>query len=291
MASRQWFIGRGGKQDGPYPDERLRELIAGGSVTAETLVWTQGMNAWAKASEVPGLMFGAPRPPAMPAGSTTAVTYATDASGPLSTHVRVWPLFGRAIVVGIAQLTIIPAPWVVPWFYRWFVDQIDFPGQQRVTFEGKPGDIWYIFILNALLGYAGYIYNGLQLLALPLSVLFLFIILRWFLRNLAWDGQTTQLNFTGSYWPLLGWYLLLIVSFLSIIGWAWVATAWTRWMCRNISGSERQLVFTASGGGYLWRVLVLAVTSIFLIPIPWMMCWFTRWLISQFALVERTQAE
>jgi hypothetical protein len=62
-------------------------------------------------------------------------------------------------------------------------------------------------------------------------------------------------------------------------------------MCRNISGSERQLVFTASGGGYLWRVLVLAVTSIFLIPIPWMMCWFTRWLISQFALVERTQAE
>src|SRR5579864_9548588 len=142
-------------------------------------------------------MFGALRPPAMPPGSTTAVAYATGTTGPLSTHVRVWPLFGRAIVVGIAQLTIIPAPWVVPWFYRWFVDQIDFPGQQRVTFEGKPGDIWYIFILNALLGYAGYIYNGLQLLALPLSVLFLFIILRWFLRNLAWDGQTTQLNFTG----------------------------------------------------------------------------------------------
>ena len=156
MASRQWFIGRGGKQEGPYPDERLRELIAGGSVTAETLVWTQGMNAWAKASEVPGLMFGAPRPPAMPAGSTPAVAYATDATGPLSTHVRVWPLFGRAIVVAIAQLTVIPAPWVLPWFYRWFVDQIDFPGQQRVTFEGKPGDIWYIFVLNALLGYAGY---------------------------------------------------------------------------------------------------------------------------------------
>ncbi len=35
MASRQWFIGRGGKQEGPYPDERLRELIAGGSVAAD----------------------------------------------------------------------------------------------------------------------------------------------------------------------------------------------------------------------------------------------------------------
>jgi hypothetical protein len=142
--------------------------------------------------------------------------------------------------------------------------------------------------LNSLLGYVGLIHGGLRILAIPLTVLFLVIILRWFLRNLAWDGQSTQLNFTGSYWPMLGWYALLIVSFISVIGWAWVATAWTRWMCRNISGSERELVFTASGGGYLWRTLVLAITCIFLIPIPWMMCWFTRWLISQFALVERT---
>jgi len=288
MASRQWFIGRGGKQEGPYADERLRGLIAGGSVTADTLVWTQGMNAWAKASEVPGLMFGVPRPPALTPGSAPAVGYASGATGPLSTHVRVWPLFGRAIVVAIAQLTIIPAPWVLPSFYRWFVDQIDFPGQQRVTFEGKPGDIWYVFVAYSLLVYVGYISGWLRLLSIPLMVLCLFLILRWFLRNLAWDGQGTQLTFTGSYWPLLGWYLLLIVSFISIIGWAWVATAATRWVCRNITGSERELVFTASGGGLLWRALVLGITSIFLIPIPWMMCWFTRWQISQFALVERT---
>ncbi len=39
-------------------------LIAGGAVTAETLVWVpRGMTAWAKAAEVPGSMFGAPRPP------------------------------------------------------------------------------------------------------------------------------------------------------------------------------------------------------------------------------------
>ena len=42
MASRQWFIGRNGKQEGPYTDERLRELIASGLVTAETLVWSAG---------------------------------------------------------------------------------------------------------------------------------------------------------------------------------------------------------------------------------------------------------
>ena len=124
MASRQWFIGRNGKQEGPYRDERLRELIAGGIVTAETLVWSQGMNTWAKASEVPGLMSGAPRPPAATPGSV-AVT--GDATGALSTSVRVWPLLGRSIVVFIAQLTVIPAPWVLPSFYRWFVDQIELP--------------------------------------------------------------------------------------------------------------------------------------------------------------------
>jgi hypothetical protein len=296
MASRQWFTGRGGKQDGPYSDEQLRDMIASGSVTADTLVWSTGMSAWARAGEVPGLMSAA-RPPAMPPGAAPPTAYddgyggaygGAHATGPLSTHVGVWPLLGRAIVVAIAQITIIPAPWVLPSFYKWFVERIDFPGQQRVSFAGKPGDIWYIFILNALTGYAGLIHNGLQLLVLPLTVLFLFIIVRWFLRNLVWDGQAMALNFTGSYWPMLGWYLLLLVSFISIVGWAWVATAWTRWMCSKITGSERQLVFTASGGGYLWRTLVLVVTCIFIIPIPWMMCWFTRWLISQFALVERT---
>jgi GYF domain 2 len=285
MASRQWFIGRNGKQEGPFPDERLRELIASGGVTSETLVWTQGMTNWAKASEVPGLMAGAPRPPSVAPGVVPASGHGT---GALSTSVRVWPLLGRSIVVFIAQITVIPAPWVLPSFYRWFVDQIELPGGQRVTFEGKPGDIWYIFVLNALLGYAGLIHHGLRLLTLPLSVFFLFIILRWLLRNLAWDGRTAALAFTGSYWAMLGWYLLLVVSFFSIIGWAWVATAWARWMCRNITGSRRRLVFTASGFGYLWRTLVLAVTSIFIIPIPWTFWWYTRWLVSEFVLVERS---
>jgi hypothetical protein len=286
MASRQWYIGRSGKQEGPFTDERLRELIAAGMVTGDTLVWTAGMTNWARAAEVPGLMASVPRRPSVAA---PAVPTSGHATGALSTRVGVWPLLGRVIVVAIAQITILPAPWVVPAFYRWFVDQIEFPGNQRVTFAGRPGDIWYIFILYSLLDYARLIHKGLPLLLLPLSVFFLFVILRWFLRHLMWQGQTTPLSFTGSYWRLLGWYLLLIVSMLSIIGWAWVATAWTRWMCRNISGSQRQLIFTASGGGYLWRALVLVLTSVFIIPIPWTLCWFTRWVVSQFALVERAE--
>jgi GYF domain 2 len=284
MASRQWFIGRNGKQEGPYTDERLRELIAGGVVTAETLVWSQGMNTWAKASEVPGLMSGAPRPPVAAPGSAAA---AGEAAGALSTSVRVWPLLGRSMVVFIAQITVIPTPWVLPSFYRWFVDQIELPRGQRVTFHGKPGDIWYIFILSSLLGYVGYIYNGLQLLVLPLSLFFLLIILRWFLRNLAWEGQATTLTFTGGYWRVLGWYLLLIVSIMTIIGWAWVYAAWIRWMCRHVEGSNRQLTFTAGGWSLWWRFMVFFLSCLVIIPIPWSLHWIACWFISQLALVER----
>ena len=43
MADRQWYTGRDGKQEGPFSDERLRELIASGMVRGDTLVWSAGM--------------------------------------------------------------------------------------------------------------------------------------------------------------------------------------------------------------------------------------------------------
>ena len=77
---------------------------------------------------------------------------------------------------------------------------------------------------------------------------------------------------------------------LTIIGWAWVATAWTRWMCRNVQGSSRELVFTASGWGYLWRALVVAVTAIFSFRFPGPCAGSRAGSCRNFALVERSQA-
>lgn len=283
MASRQWFIARGDKQDGPFSDERLRELIASGGVTADTLVWCEGMSAWARAAEVPGLMPPAHRPPPLPAGAAAAPAYGGHA---LSINVRVWPLFWRSVLVATSELAVIPLPWVATYYYRWFVEQIELPQRQRVTFAGKPEDVWWVFMLYALCAVAGIAYSYAQLLLIPLSTLFVLMIARWFFANLTWAGQTTRLKFTGGYWPLLGWTVLLPLSIITIIGWAWVATAWTRWMCRHVEGSRRQLVFTASGWSYLWRVFVVALTAIFVVPIPWTLRWFTRWMVSQFALVE-----
>lgn len=292
MATRQWYTGIAGKQEGPFSDERLRELIAAGTVGADTLVWCDGMSNWARAGEIPGLIpasrAAAPPLPGVPPIIRAATATGAAATGPLSTDIRVWPYFGRALLIVVAQIFVIPAPWVMTSFYRWLVEHIEVPGGQRVTFAGKPGDIWYIFMLNALCGYIGLLGHGADLLVLPLTTLFMVIIVRWFWRNLVWDGQTAPLKFTGGYWAILGWYVLTILAVITIIGWAWVSIAWMRWMCRHVEGSVRRLVFNASGWDLLWRSVLFFLSCVVLIPIPWTMRWYTSWLISQCALSEET---
>ena len=74
MAERSWFYAASGQQMGPVGEARLRELIARGLVTADTLVWAEGMAAWQKAGEVPGLLSGAVAPSAYPGPGAMAPT-------------------------------------------------------------------------------------------------------------------------------------------------------------------------------------------------------------------------
>ena len=299
MASRQWYIANNNQQEGPYLDEQIRDLIAQGRVTADTLVWCEGMSAWAKVAEVPGLMPSAPRPPAMPPRAMPMATGGAGATGPLKTTVRVWPLLGRSILVGLAEIVVIPLPWAATSFFRWFVDNIELPDRQRVTFVGKPGDIWWAFILYALCAVVAAIANEIsdslgnyvQIVGFFAELFFLLVIVRWFFANLAREGQAAPLKFTGGYWAILGWFILSVLSVITIIGWAWVVTASVRWMCRHVEGSRRQLIFTASGWGYLWRALVFVLTAVLIVPIPWTLRWFTAWAVSQFALVRNDTAQ
>ena len=111
------------------------------------------------------------------------------------------------------------------------------------------------------------------------------------LRDSAWhgDGWTLPLAiaFRGSFWSYLGWYLLTIISVITIIGWAWVTAAWIRWICRHIDGTRREVVFNGSGWEILWRTVVFSLLAGLIIPIPWVLAWYTRWFVSQFALLER----
>jgi hypothetical protein len=225
-------------------------------------------------------------------GGTAIMTDTLSPSGgqagaPLTLTAGVWPLLGRSLLVVIGQILVIPSPWTTTSYYRWLVLNIRLPQDKQATFTGQPGDIWYIFMLSALFGYAGSVRFWLQLIIIPLTVLFYLVIMRWFFANLTWDGRTSGLTFTGRYWGLLGWSALTWLAAFTIIGWAWVLAAMIRWICRHVEGSSKQLSFVASGWDMLWRSFVFALSCIFIIPIPWTGRWYLAWLVSQFYLSDR----
>jgi hypothetical protein len=141
-------------------------------------------------------------------------------------------------------------------------------------------------VLAVIVGVVGSKALGNLLSIAQIALYWLF--LRWFIANLASNGQPLGLSFSGSFWAYLGWTLLTVISFITIIGWAWVYAAQVRWICRNIQGTHRQVVFKGTGLQYLWRIIVALVLSSLIIPIPWVWRWMMRWQLSQTELVERT---
>src|SRR5664279_6048130 len=100
MADRSWFYASAGQQHGPYPEVQFRELIAKGSVRADTLVWTEGMADWQKAGEVPGLMSGgAAGPPVIPRFGAPPMGTGVGGGGALSIDLPIWALFGRILLL------------------------------------------------------------------------------------------------------------------------------------------------------------------------------------------------
>ncbi len=69
-AETQWHIAEGGQTKGPFGTAQIQQMMADGTVTRDSLVWTAGQDGWKKAAEVPDLarLFTAPPPPPPPAG-------------------------------------------------------------------------------------------------------------------------------------------------------------------------------------------------------------------------------
>jgi len=283
MSNRSWFLAYQGQQQGPYPEAQFREFIARGTVRADTLVWSEGMTGWQRAGEIPGLMSRAAGPPSVPGAMPMT---AGSGGGVLSIDLPLWPFFGRGLLLVVGNLLVIPSPWTATSYYRWIFPRFDVPGRPNLAFEGQVGDIWYVFVLLALSAYVGQINHYLQLIAFVAQPILSWMLLRWVLGNLSSNGRRLGLEFNGSVWGFLGWQLLVILAGITIVGWAWVITAWLRWICRNIGGSQRELTFNGSGWDVLWRTLVTVLASAFLIPIPWVIRWYTLWFVSQLELVE-----
>src|SRR6266851_5134711 len=101
MSNRSWFFASQGQQQGPYPEAQLRALIVRGTVTADTLVWSEGMADWQKAGNIPGLLSDV-------SGALTST--GGQGGGTLTIDVGLWELLGRGLVFVIGFLLVIPAP-------------------------------------------------------------------------------------------------------------------------------------------------------------------------------------
>src|SRR4030088_1836256 len=89
MSNRSWFFASDGKKQGPYPKAHLREFITNGTVTAETLVWTEGMAGWQKAGDISGLLSGASNPPVVAPSGVPLTTGRTATGLPLSVDLSI----------------------------------------------------------------------------------------------------------------------------------------------------------------------------------------------------------
>jgi hypothetical protein len=304
MSDRVWFYADSGKQLGPYSESQFRDLIANGTVSGMSYVWTSGMENWQRAQDVPGLL-DRPRPPGPPnlasanvggnnlgGASSSAASVATAggaSGGSLWIDFGIWDFTWRSIVLAICSCFIIPLPWVLVWYLKWLVPHIQVRGRPNLGFEGTAMTIvpWFFGAVVVMVALA---MTGSELLAnlsFFVQVVLYWLFLKWLIANLSADGRPLGLSFSGSFWAYLGWTVLGIVSVITIIGWAWVYTAWMRWFCNNIQGTRRAAIFNGSGLEFLWRAIVAAIACSFIIPIPWMYRWMMRWIASQTELVDR----
>jgi hypothetical protein len=298
MPNRSWFYAANGQQQGPFPEEQLRDLIARGAVRADTLVWSEGMAGWQKVAEIPGLMAMPPGPPATrQAGGPPAYPggYATASGGTLSIDFGIWEFVWRSIVLVIGLIFIIPTPWAIVWYNKWMVSNVHVPGRPNLTFTGTAMTVaiyYFGFIAFAIVLAIFVAFTGSELLSnliYVVQIVLYWLFLKWLVANLASNGQSLGLSFSGSVWAYAGWSILAVISVITIIGWAWVYTAMMRWICSNIQGSRREVVFTGAGLEMLWRTIVALIGFVFIIPIPWVYRWMFQWLASQTKLVERGQ--
>lgn len=301
MSDRSWFYAAQGQQQGPFPEAQFLNLVARNTVSADTLVWTEGMADWQRARDIPGLMTRTSgRPPMPPARGQPASAagqygatdhYAVDRYGPggvsLSFDAGMFELLGQSLLYAIGLFLVVPAPWLVTGFYRWATARLRVPNRPNLAFTGQPMDIWWALAGLGALFYIGRLGLLFNLAAIVGQGYLSWVILRWIVSHLSSNGQPLPLTFDGSASTYVGWYLLLVISGITIVGPAWVMVAQTRWICRNIGGTNREILFKATGLEILWRTLVWVISCIFIIPIPWTLRWYLQWMISQFELVDR----
>lgn len=216
----------------------------------------------------------------------------------------IFGLDGLKMFLWYISIVGIPVGWI--YTLRWTFKNIQLPGGSRLSFKGKAGDVYGYFVLMffvgglnralnrfdqtdsevfgsmdpVLLGFGFLLFGFCLLVAQALLVRELY---KWVCANVI-ASTGSHLRFIGGVGPYLGWFVLQVLSMFTIIGWAWVQTAFLRWQLKRTRTARTYLGFRGSGFNVLWRTVVAMVASLLILPIPWMVTWMYGWFVENVEL-------
>ena len=190
--------------------------------------------------------------------------------------------FGYSFLFLFLFLLILPGAWGAVPFAVWWTANLAFDDGTQAEFTGRAADVWVLFAVLALLAWLpgiAAVVGGksdksnlmqfvLAVALFPLDAAVKLALYRWFFGNVRLTPGGSP-HFTATYLGYLGWIVLLGLSFLTIIGWAWAAVAMVRWFCRHIESDAYSVNFVGTGWGLLWRSFVWLLGTVCIIPIPW----------------------
>lgn len=227
---------------------------------------------------------GAPYPrEELPAQPGAAASPALPATGCFDFTGEALGFFFRGVGALLGSMLVIPAPWVVCWFAKWFVGKVRLSSGTALTFTGAPGSVAVLAVVYGLFLLASSTTENdelwssiLSLAGIPLSWAFF----RWYVNHAQLGAGSFR--FDGSVWGYIGWTLLTYLSILTIVGWAWVMAVFYRWIAGNIRHAEGTVQFVGQGHQILWRIPALILFCLPIVTMPWAIKWIVCWLIRQF---------
>jgi hypothetical protein len=208
--------------------------------------------------------------------------------------------FGYSLLFLILFLLLLPGAWGAVPLAIWWTSHLAFDDGTRAEFTGRPGQVWVLFAVMALLAYlpglatmglpkgekAQLIQFILGLALFPLDAAVKLPMYRWFIENIRLTPGGTA-RFTGTYGPYLGWSALVAVSVVTVIGWAWAMTALTRWFCRHIEADTFTVEFSGTGLALLWRGFVWLFGMVLVLPIPWVLRSMYGWWANNLVVIQK----
>lgn len=205
-------------------------------------------------------------------------------------------MLGWLIIGFFAGIVRVALPWAYQAFLRWATAETDASDGTRFVFRGVPEKIagWYLAAMivaiidwAAAFGRRGMSLTGGMMTAaeVVLGILIGWMTVKWAIEGFELSTGET-FTFTGSILGYFGWSLLVGISFITIVGWAWAIVLMYRWIFAQAINNRVAIQFRATGLEMLWRTIVFVIGCCFIVTIPFLMLWQFRWVVSNIVLLR-----